>query len=787
MERNWFRFRKKKAEKENMEVCEGISIDESLFKEEEKRSYTLFLKGVIIYLIVMGSIGSYLSAVESSYASYAVNIAVFLIAIFCAFLFYKRWVENVGYLFLMCCVIASGYTLRQYINSGFYAVMNDTLSKASTYFSLNAVKTYSEQIPDRYLAITISMIFIGSILCIIFNILISRRMEYLVVIPLASVLLMIPFYMELHPNMIYMMMILLGFVAMYLIRGSKKYSITENDAVYQKGKKGRIFRVYQIHAFWQMFLLAILVTAGSTIVVNAVVSDEMLTRKNYKSEWKIKTKDKAALVAAKGLRGLFGDADEKGGMNHGKLGNVNQVALDYNTDLKVTFTPYSMNRLYLKSFVGTKYLPYQNHWSNVESGIVYSGIEQKEINGYALYYMQKGKNAARGYMKVENMDGGDSNEEFYPYYSGVSTSDTTGRKKEYFYFPALDGNTFALNLPLKECLNENEKAETYLEVPKENYDTIKEVCQQQNFHGTADEIASQIAAYYQKNIPYTYSPGETPKKEDFVNYFLKEGKKGFCAHFATAAVLMLRYENIPARYVEGYAIDYDEVLNGQLVSNEEYAKYYDGYSEVGKTAVVEVDATDADAHAWVEIYTEEKGWHPVEVTPTSNETAQHSGGSFWSSFLQMFGSNVSSSTEQNLTGEDMNTSIGKTMLHFGSRVIVFLLAMFVFAVILVTGIRKVRFLLKYYKSNPNDRFIMDYQRWIKKKMRRNKTLRQCLNYESQIEYLLEHRMIAEISEKEKQEVIQILEQAGFSNRLIESKQIQFVWKKLKKRPRPKNN
>lgn len=781
MKQNWFRLNKRNPKKENMKICEGIFIEESLFKEEEKRSYTLFFKGVLVYLIVMGSIGSYLSAVDSNYASYAVNIAIFGISIFCAFLFYKRWIENVGYLFLMFCIITSGYSMRQYINSGFYAVVNDTLSKASYYFNLNAVKTYSEQISNRYIAITISMIFIGCIFCIIFNILISRRMEYLLIIPLSSFLLIVPFYMELHPNMIYMMMMLIGYLAMYLVRGSKKYAITEDNAVYQKGKKGKIFRIYQIHAFWQIFVVAIIVIAGSTVIVNAFVSDETLTRKNYENEWKIKTKDKAALVAAKGLRGLFGDSDERGGMNHGKLGNVNQVTLDYNTDLKVIFTPYSMDRLYLKSFVGTEYIPYENHWSNVKNKVVYSGIESKQIQKYMNYYAQDGKNAARGYMKIENIDGGNSDEEFYPYYSMASTSDKTGRKKQYLYYPSLDGNQFSMNLSLKESLNQKEKVSTYLDVPKENYETVKEICEQQKFKGNPDEIAKQIANYFQDNIPYTYSPGETPKNEDFVNYFLNEGRKGYCTHFATAAVLMLRYENIPARYVEGYAIDYDEVLNGQMLSNEDYAKYYDGYSELGKTAVIEVEARDADAHAWVEIYTKEKGWHPVEVTPSSNETAESTGSSFWSSFLQMFGSNVSTSTEQDLTTSDIGSSIGKTVLHFGSRMILIVLGLVLISLCVLFGIRRIRFGIQYYKSTGNDRFILDYQNWVKKKIHGNTRLHQCMNYESQLKYLEEKGKLAELSEEEKNKIIQILEQAGFSNRQVDVNQIKYVWMHLKKK------
>lgn len=76
---------------------------------------------------------------------------------------------------------------------------------------------------------------------------------------------------------------------------------------------------------------------------------------------------------------------------------------------------------------------------------------------------------------------------------------------------------------------------------------------------------------------------------------------------------------IPARYVEGYAIDYDQILSGELVDGADYADYYDGYSEIGETAYVKVDVTDADAHAWVEVYDPVIGWYPVDVTPSSSD------------------------------------------------------------------------------------------------------------------------------------------------------------------------
>ena len=84
------------------------------------------------------------------------------------------------------------------------------------------------------------------------------------------------------------------------------------------------------------------------------------------------------------------------------------------------------------------------------------------------------------------------------------------------------------------------------------------------------------------------TPAMPDDQSDFVTYFLESGR-GYCIHFATAGALLLRMQGIPARYVTGYA--------ARLGAN-------------GRG-----DVMDSDAHAWVEVYIDGYGWHPVEMTP----------------------------------------------------------------------------------------------------------------------------------------------------------------------------
>ena len=90
---------------------------------------------------------------------------------------------------------------------------------------------------------------------------------------------------------------------------------------------------------------------------------------------------------------------------------------------------------------------------------------------------------------------------------------------------------------------------------------------------------------------------ELPAGADPISYFLETSKEGYCVHYASAATLILQSLGIPARYVTGY-----------VAFPEDFAQTEQGY-----TATV----IDERAHAWSEIYLEDFGWVPLEMTPSS--------------------------------------------------------------------------------------------------------------------------------------------------------------------------
>ena len=111
--------------------------------------------------------------------------------------------------------------------------------------------------------------------------------------------------------------------------------------------------------------------------------------------------------------------------------------------------------------------------------------------------------------------------------------------------------------------------------------------------------AYKVAHWLGKNAQYSLEPPALPDDTDPVEFFLGTSRQGYCMHFTSAAVLMLRSLGVPARYVSGYMPDPPQLMED---------------SEIPEERMYLTDVKDSDAHAWVEIYLKGIGWVPVEVT-----------------------------------------------------------------------------------------------------------------------------------------------------------------------------
>jgi hypothetical protein len=110
--------------------------------------------------------------------------------------------------------------------------------------------------------------------------------------------------------------------------------------------------------------------------------------------------------------------------------------------------------------------------------------------------------------------------------------------------------------------------------------------------------------HLQTGYRYTLAPGAF-RTGDPLAEFLFEKKAGYCEYFASAAVVLLRLQGVPARFVKGLSVGAATDQGGGLHVVRE-----------------------SDAHAWVEAWLPGEGWIEADPTPPGDFLAQHPRSSF---------------------------------------------------------------------------------------------------------------------------------------------------------------
>ena len=115
----------------------------------------------------------------------------------------------------------------------------------------------------------------------------------------------------------------------------------------------------------------------------------------------------------------------------------------------------------------------------------------------------------------------------------------------------------------------------------------------QSWRDGADDDAAilqrAIAYFRAERLAYTTDPPVLGR--DTVDEFLYETRQGFCEHFASSFVFLMRSAGVPARVVTGYQGGDMNPVDGKFTVRQ------------------------SDAHAWSEVYLQNRGW--IRVDPTA--------------------------------------------------------------------------------------------------------------------------------------------------------------------------
>jgi hypothetical protein len=158
-----------------------------------------------------------------------------------------------------------------------------------------------------------------------------------------------------------------------------------------------------------------------------------------------------------------------------------------------------------------------------------------------------------------------------------------------------------IRLPLTEPEIPTATAEEYLQLPRRRYlsEPVRELALSlTRDSATYKDKVEAVMAYFRTGFRYSL---RSRHEGNPIDSFLLRNKSGHCEYFASAMVLLLRLNGIPARLVNGF----------NEGSYNEFGDYYAVRSR--------------DAHAWVEVYAGDGLWVTMDPTPPAP-------GSFFDSF-----------------------------------------------------------------------------------------------------------------------------------------------------------
>ncbi|MFC3095927.1 transglutaminaseTgpA domain-containing protein [Alteromonas sediminis] len=137
----------------------------------------------------------------------------------------------------------------------------------------------------------------------------------------------------------------------------------------------------------------------------------------------------------------------------------------------------------------------------------------------------------------------------------------------------------------------NSRTDSYLnrQVPQDGNPRTREwaALLSQQYPDPKQRLNAVLDYFKQQNFSYTLNP--PLMQSDGIDRFLFDAQTGFCAHYASATAFIMRLTGIPARVVAGYQ-------GGEQLSNKVLSVY------------------QYDAHAWIEVWFDEKGWQRIDPT-----------------------------------------------------------------------------------------------------------------------------------------------------------------------------
>lgn len=139
-----------------------------------------------------------------------------------------------------------------------------------------------------------------------------------------------------------------------------------------------------------------------------------------------------------------------------------------------------------------------------------------------------------------------------------------------------------------------------LELPEGLNPQARALAQSWRKDSASDAAIVDVAMQYFHAQPFRYTLKPVPLGANEVDDFLFQSRQGFCEHYASAFVFLMRAAGVPARVVTGYQGGEFNATGGYWIVRQ------------------------SDAHAWAEVWLAGQGWQRIDpVALVAPERVQH--------------------------------------------------------------------------------------------------------------------------------------------------------------------
>lgn len=618
---------------------DGIEFDSTVYLlEESYRKFPIYMRGLQLLAVLIGGF-CFVSIFIHCFNLQFLDRVLFIGIVASGSVFFLLLLHS-SYDFIKLILVSAIYGGMIYyyfdhLKNGFYILENAVIKLASSYYNFQAIRFVTEVATAQEDMTILLIIILIPVQGVIALCLLRGKLTWVcymvILIPV-----IISFAMGITPAEIDMMANILVFLFVYLSNGFiyKSSGMTQKSLIYRVNIRSAflvciiallLFNIIKIFISEERYesngRIEIAKTDIQEYMMNFSYSDDNI----FNIKWDI------------GRSRYTGS----GGLSYGELGRVDKVTFDQTEHLKVTMPLQSVvEGIYLKGYVGSVYVgdSWEIHSRNIRRNYeeMMKNVSQKGFEPAIGASFMLGKEPYCLFTKggkIEVIYRNNNNRYVYaPYFTSFENEvdfeyDLGAIPKDGKVANAFDYrydltnlfdyniNVFSYDDEFQEHFKQEKKYrefvyDTYTKLPESGLERLAANFSR-NYVGESSEniwdAITYIREYMDKNTRYTLAPGKLPKGKDFVEYFLYENKLGYCAHYASAGVLMLRAMGYPARYVEGYAISRSDLADSVYL-------YIDDFD---LEDIVEVSVKDSNAHAWVEVYIDGFGWIPVEFTPAS--------------------------------------------------------------------------------------------------------------------------------------------------------------------------